>query len=297
MKLATYTPELVTEERVIEEVSLGTAILHLAPQAFISGTPLVEEIVHAARGYQCPETNRMLHVFLLLYRYAYNDRPTLIESLDLHHAFAFLLAIRPLSEFFGVTTPKTCEAIIQAAFARDKLHQLNEGFEPVINTTSRVADYSKLLTGGEAEGLTIFELALLSRMNEQSVRNALHKEKSIPRARGASKQVEVPLAAATKWLKRREGFIRYEPPRSDQILVPVAKDNTFFNATCKRGKGFTVGKKGEETYYPTFNEALIALQSMEPTYWRRPSATTGVHGIVRGVGWIAKKPAELGISV
>ncbi|MCP5203429.1 MAG: hypothetical protein H6992_04650 [Pseudomonadales bacterium] len=81
------------------------------------------------------------------------------------------------------------------------------------------------------------------------------------------------------------------------MSVPVAKDGSFFNAACKREKGYAVGRKGEETYYENFTKALEALRAMPGPYWRRPSVKTGLHGIVRGVGWTAKTPKELGLEI
>jgi len=71
-------------------------------------------------------------------------------------------------------------------------------------------------------------------------------------------------------------------------LVPVASDGTTFNPDCAYADGsFKVGPKGSEVAVTTYAEGLALLRSMPTAYWRRPSAGSGRHGIVRAVGWIA----------
>ena len=45
-----------------------------------------------------------------------------------------------------------------------------------------------------------------------------------------------------------------------------------------------IGAKGEEVSYPSFNEALSALQKMATPRWRRPNEA-GNWGIVSGRDW------------
>ena len=52
-----------------------------------------------------------------------------------------------------------------------------------------------------------------------------------------------------------------------------------------------MGKKGEEQTYANFSDALQA-PAMPIPYWRRPSKTTGVHGIVKGVEWVSKSKQD-----
>lgn len=77
--------------------------------------------------------------------------------------------------------------------------------------------------------------------------------------------------------------------------VPVSKGNDFFNASLLRGGGYTVGKKGHEIKYFSFEEALDALIQMETPYWRRPNEK-GNWGIVKGISWTTKSSFELNLE-
>lgn len=298
MKLRQLTGTRPTDSKLLLETSQGIAAISLANKTFGTGEPLLSGIEEAASFYQSPERNSMYSVFVSLRDYAFDDIPTGPSNDDIYHAFAFVLAATPVTEFFNGMPPMSCEMILNAAHARDKLHELVGDREPVISSPGRVIDYDQsILPSGLAMGLTIYELALLAQMKEQSVRNALQRDLSIPRAVGDSKQVEVPMEPAFEWLKTREGFKWYQPANSpDEITVPVARDGSCFSSKCKQGKGYAIGKKGNERYYATLADALTALKEMDVPYWRRPSAGSGIPGIVKGVGWIAKSRSELGLE-
>ncbi|NGQ92454.1 hypothetical protein G5V65_16280 [Rhodobacter sp. HX-7-19] len=68
------------------------------------------------------------------------------------------------------------------------------------------------------------------------------------------------------------------------VFVPVAADGSHFHPGLERGGKFMIGAKGEEVSYPSFNEALSALQKMATPRWRRPNEA-GNWGIVSGRDW------------
>lgn len=71
----------------------------------------------------------------------------------------------------------------------------------------------------------------------------------------------------------------------DVILLPEASDGSLFYPDLKRRKGYQLGPKGSEIYIENYFEALKKLKSMKVPYWRRPSKSSGVYGIVKGIGW------------
>lgn len=299
MKLRQFTGNRPNDSELLIETSHGIAAISLANKTFGTGEPLLSGIEEAATFYQSPDRNSMYQVFVDLRDYAFDDKLSGPNNDDIYHAFAFVFAAIPVTEFFDGMIPYACERILNAAYARDKLHVHIGDREPVICSAGCVIDYNQdMLPSGLAVGLTVYELALLAQMREQSVRNALQREPSIPRALGSdSKQIEVPVEQALQWLKTREGFKWYQPANSpDEITVPVARDGSFFSSKCKQGKGYAIGKKDNERYYETLLDALSALREMDVPYWRRPSAASGVPGIVKGVGWVGKSRKEIGLD-
>lgn len=70
------------------------------------------------------------------------------------------------------------------------------------------------------------------------------------------------------------------------ISVPFAADGSCFNPTLKRtrtGK-YTVGGRGAEVSFDTFEEAVAYLRTMAVAYWRRPNEA-GNWGRVAAVRW------------
>ena len=70
------------------------------------------------------------------------------------------------------------------------------------------------------------------------------------------------------------------------ISVPFAKDGSCFNPTLRRPRAgtYTVGEKGKEKTFDTFDAALGYLKAMKTAYWQRPSKA-GNPGIVVAVRW------------
>ena len=134
-------------------------------------------------------------------------------------------------------------------------------------------------------------LAVLADMSLQSVRNHMSKSET-----GFSTQQEdgkyyVPVNETKVWLKERNSFkptMRHSPEKKiedeDELLVPIARDGTYFNTGCRMKKGYRVGDKGDERSYSDFDSALDYLMSMTIAKWRRPN-TSGNWGMVKAAEW------------
>ena len=68
------------------------------------------------------------------------------------------------------------------------------------------------------------------------------------------------------------------------IRVPLAADGTTFGPNLSRSGYYTVGEKGSEKKYASFDAALDALNRMDKPRWRRPNPA-GNWGIVSGCSW------------
>ena len=78
------------------------------------------------------------------------------------------------------------------------------------------------------------------------------------------------------------------PVNKTFILVPFAKDGSYFNPSLCRPKArtFTVGEKGSEVRFDTFEAALEHLRSMPVAMWRRPNPYNVKNwGIVSAIRW------------
>ena len=166
--------------------------------------------------------------------------------------------------------------------------------------------------------LSIKEIAALSKSNEKSVYNAI-STKSLD----IDKNKKISNTSAEKWLSNKikpslwKNFIGQDikdeeffsnildkmegkqPLLSTKkvryFLVPVSKGNDVFNASLFHNGFITVGKKGNEVKYSTFEEALNALIQMDSPYWRRPNEK-GNWGIVKGEYWVRKSNVELNLE-
>jgi hypothetical protein len=84
---------------------------------------------------------------------------------------------------------------------------------------------------------------------------------------------------------------RAEPEMAVVGSVPVASDGSRFAIELALPDGsFQVGPKGAERRIHGYREALEWLahehRAGRGAYWRRPSATSGMRGIVKAVRWI-----------
>ncbi|WP_216599195.1 hypothetical protein [Ruegeria sp. HKCCD7318] len=108
----------------------------------------------------------------------------------------------------------------------------------------------------------------------------------------------VTASSAVQWLKGRKEYYPsiWEKPdnvtpilpsidfEDEVVFVPVATDNAYFHPRLARGGKFTIGAKGEEVQYDSYDEALSELQKMATPRWRRPNGA-GNWGIVSGRDW------------
>lgn len=65
---------------------------------------------------------------------------------------------------------------------------------------------------------------------------------------------------------------------------PVARDGTAFSEELSRGGWFTVGEKGDEHKFSSYQQALGYLKTMHTAKWRRPNPK-GNWGIVSAIRW------------
>ena len=82
----------------------------------------------------------------------------------------------------------------------------------------------------------------------------------------------------------------------DYIFVPVAKDGSIFAPSLARGRDrqvYTIGAKGSEQTFESFEEALGVLCTMTKAYWRRPN-DNGNWGIVGAESWRRVRRSQLG---
>jgi hypothetical protein len=74
------------------------------------------------------------------------------------------------------------------------------------------------------------------------------------------------------------------PIRDVSGLRPYAKDGTAFSPELLKNGGFTVGEKGDEQKFSSFEDSLNYLKKMQTAKWRRPNPK-GNWGIVSAVEW------------
>lgn len=76
--------------------------------------------------------------------------------------------------------------------------------------------------------------------------------------------------------------------KATPISTPFAADGSCFNPSLRRKRSgkFTVGKKGSEVAFDTFEAAVKYLKAMKTASWRRPNKV-GNWGIVTAVCWAA----------
>lgn len=120
---------------------------------------------------------------------------------------------------------------------------------------------------------------------------------------------KIPAGIALPWLEKREEFLPsiwrsqrpergkaadddMKQPLIEPLFVPRAGDGSIFHPGLRTKSGFRIGPKGDERTVGSFREALAVLQAMPVPFWRRPSATSGTPGIVRGEDWVRKSAVD-----
>jgi len=67
---------------------------------------------------------------------------------------------------------------------------------------------------------------------------------------------------------------------------PFAKDGSTLDEACRYKDGqFRVGPKGQHVKFDDLEEAIVYMKLHNVNHWRRPSATSGVPGVVTAVAW------------
>jgi hypothetical protein len=169
------------------------------------------------------------------------------------------------------------------------------------------------------EPLTVHELAAVTGVTPKRLQNAMYaKSADAPIANKNDGLISV--ASAQRWLEAREykpsiwkEFIaakawehgelpetvaEVEAETDDFVFVPEARDGSLFTPTaCKRGgkrdePHYTIGAKGSEQDFDSYDEALAELSRMTVPRWRRPNEQ-GNFGIVTAERWRRLSRAEL----
>lgn len=230
-------------------------------------------------------------IFEKLFRFVHQgELDDSITTDDVLDAVALCLNARLNIELYSppeCDLPVALEHLVYSASARNKIN-LALGL-PTIDF--EIA--GGLIDNGDSEDLTFHEIAVLAQMDVQSIRNVAtgntgelmtYQNDDLPRPL----RTQVRAADAAQWLKGRKGFVapKTHPNNVPEgyIEVPVSKDNSIFSHACRQTTGYKIGKKGEERYVETTEEALKALAEMPVAYWRRPNKH-GRYGIVRAVEW------------
>ncbi|WP_438345744.1 hypothetical protein [Methylorubrum populi] len=148
-------------------------------------------------------------------------------------------------------------------------------------------------TGGPVEPWALAEFGGVS---ERRIRNMMAGAERVfdPKDGG------VPAPQALDWLKQRRQFrpstwrdqntfedlagADREDPVEEMLFVPVAADGSTFHPGVAHEGVFTTGPTGRETGWPSFEEALAALQRSPKPVWRRPTQR-GLRTQARGVRW------------
>ncbi|MCA1336872.1 hypothetical protein [Pseudooceanicola marinus] len=211
-----------------------------------------------------------------------------------------LFGVTPEDIPFAARRAWVAKLPLQLADLKDYLHLKADGeMSRVVNLAlSRHAldtGFSYDDTGEETLGVVdIGSLAIFGGVTEGRIRNILSS------GDGGLEKVgqRVTAVSAATWLKGRKEFfasiwqlpdeVAPEAPSPDfaeeVVFVPVAADGSHFHPGLARGGKFMIGAKGEEVQYPSFDEALAALQKMATPRWRRPNEV-GNWGSVSGRDW------------
>lgn len=267
---------------VLEEVNSGLRCLRAIQEIFELGNSINRETTLDTKSYYIEG------VFSRLFDYVVNAFWHPIEhETEFMDAIGFVHALSVTSELYSFEPLPQCETLIVFAVARAKL-DIAHGY-PTYDPDS----YSYFLSD-DGYNLSISEVALLAHMDEKSVRNATQSGKQDRLITQKNDNgVYVKATDALDWLTRRQGFRPTKPQAPtisivdgvEYVLVPKAFDDTVFSASCKLGKGYKIGKKGEEIYIDSVWDALAALKLMNKAYWRRPNEN-GISGIVSVYEWV-----------
>jgi len=203
---------------------------------------------------------------------------------------------RIVGELQGTTcVPSNLEVLLETLFARIKYDE-SQGKD--VEGLKEAAAISSLYPSFDVDGMTVNDLARLSNVSKSAMRSVLHQQ-AIDLTKEGTNPSFLPFDQAIEFLKGRPKFVETytsEIEESDAIRVPVAKDGSRFDRSCRRNQGYQIGSKGYERYFSNFHDALTELKKMPTARWRRPSKTSGTPSIVSAVRWESFSRSELGID-
>lgn len=233
--------------------------------------------------------------FRALYRYAVGTEPFSDPIQNyMSMAMSFAVMITELEDGFEskmATGSGMMSAVIVQAYARFKIDRFSTGVD-----SSVMESISSHFEEEDLEGLSTLQLAFLARIKQQSVRNKLSSQTEFELEKNSNGKYFMNISDAYKWLCMQVGFSRtaiVKPEDEKTVNVPVSKDGSFFRKNIRGPKGYRIGQKGYEIALENFDEALEELKKMPSPYWRRPSRTTGIPGIVTGIRWERKPYSEV----
>jgi len=204
--------------------------------------------------------------------------------------------------YFGfwdlVTRPTDMPHRLKEAFSiADDI--IASGHPDAIRLPARIADLARgrWALDNALGGISPAALATLAGVTERHIQNLMSKDTAF-RANGLGM---IDVSKVEKWLASRPSFrpsvwelIEETQSVKKAILVPQASDGTIFSPSLRRRSGYTIGPKGDERRYDEFDEALRALQEMNPPRWRRPNEKSA-WGVVTGTSWVEVPEQELSI--
>lgn len=174
---------------------------------------------------------------------------------------------------------------------------------PQLENTVRLARGRLNLDQGKP--IDAYALALLGGVSQGRMRNMISGKSAVFRAEKGM----VPIHEAQDWLRDRDAFFpsiwrqerinwgsatEDEPLLQDPVFVPVTRDGDVFHPGLMRAGHYTVGAKGEESRYETFDEALAALTKMPTPRWRQPGKGDAPSwSLVSGISWKRSTTGEL----
>jgi len=260
--------------------------------------------------------------------YDHSSYPALMDGAHDMHAFAFY-GIMPAWNLENADTSGQPFTDVPS-YVRNTVRQLETfarllpapldlyGIEELAKTCTAATGRLKIDLD---EPLTVHELAAVTGVTPKRLQNAMYAKSADAPIANKSDGL-IPVASAQRWLEAREyrpsiwkEFIaakaweqgegtqvsvhaQAETETDDFVFVPEARDGSLFTPTaCRRGgeRGephYTIGAKGSEQDFDSYDTALAELSRMTIPRWRRPNEQ-GNFGIVTAERWRRLTWAEL----
>jgi hypothetical protein len=296
MKVPAICSEFPTDSTV--ELEVRRVLISLdAVRSLSQGGEFIEDLELEERAQELEEdrVEFLLSIMIKLRDYAFEGKQN-VEGLDEDSMYSAIMCVvtgYEACDALMLGLPNSLCAILNAVVARGKI---NEVLGYPLSSFSNI--YPGKFEAGRIDGLTIYELSLLSGVKEQVVRNTVPTTEGIKFVKNLHNPVYLTKADSLTWLKARRMFrSTYTEILDDDVLtVPMASDGTVFDMSCRAKKGFQVGPAGSEIYLDNYLDALQALKEMKQPRWRRPSQSSGKFGRVTGSCWVSKTKYDLGVN-